>query len=80
MKVAIIVTDDFEQVELTEPRKALQQAGAETLIVAPKPGTVQGFESGSVSRVGDIRLEAYKTFDWREPGWMKVELEPALAA
>lgn len=25
-------------------------------------------------------IEAYKTFDRREPGWMKVELEPALAA
>lgn len=44
MKVAILVTDDFEQVELTEPRKALDEAGAETMIVAPKPGTVQGFK------------------------------------
>jgi protease I len=30
MKVAILVTDGFEQVELTEPRKALDQAGADT--------------------------------------------------
>ena len=27
LKVAILVTDGFEQVELTEPRKALDQAG-----------------------------------------------------
>jgi protease I len=41
-RVAILVTDGFEQVELTEPRKALEAAGAETVIVAPKAGKVQG--------------------------------------
>ncbi|MGE3267545.1 MAG: type 1 glutamine amidotransferase domain-containing protein [Chloroflexota bacterium] len=43
MRVAIMVADDFEQVEMTEPRKALDQAGANTVLVAPKPGKVQGF-------------------------------------
>lgn len=43
MKVAILVTDGFEQVELTEPRKALDAAGATTLIVSPKDGRVQGW-------------------------------------
>jgi len=42
-KVAILVTDMFEQVELTEPRKALQQAGAQTELVSPAKGEVQGF-------------------------------------
>jgi protease I len=42
-KVAILVTDGFEQVELTEPRKALNEAGAETQIVSPKPGKVKGW-------------------------------------
>jgi len=32
-KIAIVVEKGFEQVELTEPRKALQQAGAKTEIV-----------------------------------------------
>lgn len=41
MKVAILVTDYFEQVELTEPRKALEEAGATTAIVSLK-GRVQG--------------------------------------
>jgi protease I len=36
IKVAILVTDGFEEVELTEPRKALNQAGAETRVVSPK--------------------------------------------
>lgn len=41
-RIAILVTDMFEQVELTGPRQALQQAGAETVIVAPHDGEVQG--------------------------------------
>ena len=36
LKIAILVTDGFEQVELTEPRKALDEAGADTSIVSPK--------------------------------------------
>ncbi len=41
-KVAILVTDGFEQVELTKPREALEAAGATTSILAPKSGKVQG--------------------------------------
>lgn len=41
-RVAILVTDDFEQAELAEPKKALEQAGASTKIIAPKSGQVQG--------------------------------------
>lgn len=41
-RVAILVTDDFEQVEFTEPRKALEEAGAIVTVIAPKPGEVQG--------------------------------------
>jgi protease I len=42
MRVAILVTDDFEQSELVEPKQALEEAGAEAKIVAPKAGKVQG--------------------------------------
>jgi protease I len=44
MKVAILVADGFEQVELTEPKKALDDAGAETSIVSPAQGEVQGWK------------------------------------
>ena len=40
--MAILATDMFEQVEMTEPRKALQQAGAQTVLVSPKSDQVQG--------------------------------------
>jgi protease I len=42
MKVAILVTDNFEQVEMTKPREALESAGAQTMIVSEKRGMVQG--------------------------------------
>jgi len=42
-KVAILVADGFEEVELTRPREALEKAGATTWIVSPAQGTVQGW-------------------------------------
>ncbi len=42
-KVAIVATDGFEQVELTEPMKALRDAGAQVEIVSPKSGQIQGW-------------------------------------
>ena len=41
-KVAILVTDGFEQVEMTEPKKALETEGATTEIVSPN-SKVQGW-------------------------------------
>ncbi|BAF86555.1 MULTISPECIES: type 1 glutamine amidotransferase domain-containing protein [Azorhizobium] len=41
-KVAVLVADGFEQVELTEPVKALKEAGAQVKIVSPMKGQVQG--------------------------------------
>jgi len=36
IRVAILIDNGFEQVEMTEPRKALDAAGAETKIVSPQ--------------------------------------------
>jgi len=44
LKVAILVTDGFEQVEMAEPRKALDEAGAETQLVSPKDGQVKAWK------------------------------------
>ncbi len=44
LKVAILATDGFEQSELQKPRDALDQAGAKTLVVAPKSGEIKGWE------------------------------------
>ena len=42
-KIAILVEDGFEQVELTSPRQALENAGAQTDIVSPKQDQVKGW-------------------------------------
>lgn len=44
LKVAILVDNGFEQVELTEPRKALQEAGATTHVVSPQKAKVRGWK------------------------------------
>lgn len=44
-KIAILATDGFEQVELTEPRKALDQAGVTTVLIAPKDGSIKAWKT-----------------------------------
>ncbi|HZQ68513.1 MAG TPA: type 1 glutamine amidotransferase domain-containing protein [Terriglobales bacterium] len=43
LRVAILITDGFEQVEMTQPRQALDEAGAKTSVVSPKDGKVRGW-------------------------------------
>jgi protease I len=66
MRVAILVDDGFEQVELTEPQKALEQEGAITQIVSPAEGKVKGWqhtEWGDEFPV-DVALETAKPEDF----------------
>jgi protease I len=41
MEVAILATQNFEESELTEPKKALEAAGAKTVVISPKPGKIR---------------------------------------
>ena len=43
-RVAILATDGFEQSELLEPRRVLDEAGATTSIVSPKEGEIKGWD------------------------------------
>ncbi|HEU4766014.1 MAG TPA: type 1 glutamine amidotransferase domain-containing protein [Pyrinomonadaceae bacterium] len=65
-KVAILVADGFEQVELIEPRKALEAAGAMTEIVSPADGEVQGWnhdEKADLFKV-DMPLKLARSDDY----------------
>jgi protease I len=66
LTVAILVTDGFEEVELTEPRKALDEAGAKTQIVSPKDGRVRAwkFTDWSIELPVDVRLGDAKPGDF----------------
>lgn len=58
-KVAILATDGFEQVELTEPKKALESAGATTYVISPRSGEIKGWKS---KEWGD-KVKVDKTLD-----------------
>lgn len=69
-RIAILATDGFEQSELTEPKRLLEEAGAQTEVLAPaqtaKPGQIRGWqhtdwgESVAVDRrVGEARAQDY---------------------
>jgi protease I len=44
-KVALLATDGFEQSELTEPKKALERAGAEVQVISPQAGKIRAWRS-----------------------------------
>lgn len=44
LRVAILATNDFEEAELIETRKALNEAGAKTSVIAPKSGKIQAMK------------------------------------
>ena len=43
-RVAILATDGVEQVELIEPKKALEEAGARVEVISPKDGKIKGWD------------------------------------
>jgi protease I len=43
-RIAILATDGFEQVELTEPKKNLEAAGAKTEVLSVKQGEIKGWK------------------------------------
>ena len=43
-RVAFLATDGVEQVELTEPWKAVEEAGGTPVLVSLEPGEIQGYE------------------------------------
>ena len=49
-RVAILVEEGFEQVELLKPRKALDKAGAQTQVVSPQESEVRGWNIGSMKK------------------------------
>jgi protease I len=66
LKVAILVEDGFEQVELMKPREALDKAGAKTRVVSPRPDKVRGWDMTEWGdSVGvDVRLDSARPDDF----------------
>jgi len=65
-RIAVLVAEGFEQVEMTEPRKALEAAGAKVEIVSPSGNCVQGwhhFEKADKFHV-NVPLESAHSSDF----------------
>ncbi|HEY3754769.1 MAG TPA: type 1 glutamine amidotransferase domain-containing protein [Opitutaceae bacterium] len=85
-RVAILLTEGFEQVEMVEPRQALQKAGAQTEIISPQDGKVKAWDEddfGETFKV-DVPLKSAKPENYDAlllPGGVmnpdKLRLEPA---
>ena len=51
-KIAILATDGFEQSELMEPMKNLEDAGAKVMVLSIKPGEIKGLTMADWDRMG----------------------------
>ena len=89
LRVAILITDGFEEVEMTQPRQALDNAGAETSIVSPKQGKVKAwnFTEWSKEYPVDVQLDSASPDDFDAlllPGGVinpdKLRMEPKAVA
>src|ERR1017187_2025711 len=63
VRVAILVTNNFEQSEMTEPRQALKDAGFQTTLIAPESGKLQAMKHDLKADYFDVDL----TFDKANP-------------
>ena len=86
MKIAILIADGFEEVEMTKPRQALDDAGAKTSIVSPKKDKVRAwsFTEWSKEYPVDVHLDNARPDDFDAlllPGGVinpdKLRMQPA---
>ncbi len=63
LRVAVVATDGFEEAELTEPVKALRDAGAQVDVIAPHGGSIQAFKHHDKS----ITVQVDRTLDSANP-------------
>ena len=55
-RILIIATDGFEQSELMEPKRLLEEAGAETTVASLKPGKIKGWDQKDWGKSVDVDL------------------------
>ena len=72
LRVAILATDLFEEAELIEPRKALQEAGAQAVVIAPKSGEIQAVQHDKKTQ----KIKVDMTLDQARPNDFDAVLLP----
>ncbi|MFY0684406.1 MAG: type 1 glutamine amidotransferase [Balneola sp.] len=61
--IAILATNGFEEVELTSPRKALDDQGAETFIVSPESDSIRSWDGDNWGKDFEVDI----TLDKADP-------------
>jgi protease I len=56
-RIAFVATDGVEQVELTEPWRAVEDAGGQPVLVSMKPGRIQGFNHLDKADMFDVDVD-----------------------
>jgi protease I len=59
-RIAFLATDGVEQVELTEPWKAIEEAGGEPVLVSLEPGSIQGFDHTEPADSFDVDVDVHQ--------------------
>lgn len=72
MRVAILATDGFEEAELEKPSKALEEAGAKVIVIAPKSVKIQGFVQDQKAD----KIDVDQTLDRADPNEFDAVLLP----
>ena len=62
-RIAIVATDRFEEAELSEPRRALLEAGADVDVIAPHSGSIQGMNHDEIGN----KVPVDRTLDEARP-------------
>ena len=71
-EIAILATDDFEEAELMQTKKALDDAGAKTTVISTHPGSIQAVQHDTKS----VTVPVDKTFDEVSPEEFNAVLIP----
>jgi len=72
LRVAILATNPVQETELVEPRKALEDGGARTTLIAPQTGTIQASKHGEKTK----EFPVDETFDRANPADFDAVLVP----
>ncbi|MGM0667345.1 MAG: type 1 glutamine amidotransferase domain-containing protein [Bacteroidota bacterium] len=65
-KIAILATNGFEELELTEPKKVLEEKGATLTVIAPEKGRIKAWNSGewSIEVEADLKIDDARAGDY----------------
>ena len=75
LRVAILVANGFEQIEMTEPKRALEAAGAVVKLVSPEEGEVKGWNHTAICHAPWTLIDAEAVDGLRITSWPSIKTD-----